>query len=87
MEVNKVAREQFCAIVMQLRFGVSGITHPKTEIWLHLFKRNRAQASVGNLKKMTDCSYNDFPAALGITGHGNISFILMGFYSNCLTRY
>lgn len=78
--------EQFCSIVMQLRFGVSGITHPKTKIWLHLFERNRAQASVGSVKKVAGCSYNDFLAALGIIGHGNISFILMGFYSNCLTH-
>lgn len=68
-------REHFCAIVMQLSFGVSGITHPKTEIWLHLFKRTRAQASVGSVKKEADCSYNNFIAALGIIGHGNISFI------------
>lgn len=30
--------EQFCATVLQLRFGVSGITHPKTEIWLQHLK-------------------------------------------------
>lgn len=24
--------EQFCAIVMQLRFGISEVTHPKNEI-------------------------------------------------------
>lgn len=48
------------------------------------FKRKRTQASVGSLKEVVDCSYNDFPAALGIIGHGNISFILMGFLQQLL---
>lgn len=68
------------------RSGVSGITHPKTQLWLHLLKRKRAQSSVGWVNKVPYCSYNNFTAASGIIRLWCISFRSVRFYTKCLTH-